>query len=364
MIFKIADGRTCFYQWDIDRQLIVSDPTIKEVHFCNRTDDCSLVVPVEDGVAHVPNKLLQSGYAIRVFGYDGKATLHEATFEVKARTRPADYVYTEEQEYTIEYYLAKAIDEAKANGEFNGDKGDKGDKGDQGEPGAPFTYDMFTEEQLEALRGPEGKQGPTGPQGPKGDQGIQGEKGDPGETPSLEGYATEQYVQDAIANIDIPEGGGDVDLSNYYTKEETYSKTEVDSLISEPEKSYILKFQEGNSKAITDEATLEFLNLVYDTGKVPLAHLSLEIVGQSRVLTITDVEWDRTYNQIVFSTYSYLAANQNDLLIDTVKVNRSTAGTWTSSWTDRRLTYTTKSYVTTAIQNALNAIGVAEGGAY
>ena len=67
MIFKIADGRECFYQWDIDRQVIVDDPTIKEVHFCNRTDECSLVVPVEDGIANVPNLILQSSYKVRVF---------------------------------------------------------------------------------------------------------------------------------------------------------------------------------------------------------------------------------------------------------------------------------------------------------
>ena len=39
------------------------------------------------------------------------------------------------------------------------------------------------------------------------------------EIPSLDGYATEQYVNDAIANIDIPEPS-ETDLSNYYTKEE------------------------------------------------------------------------------------------------------------------------------------------------
>ena len=115
MIFKIADGREYFYQWDIDRQIIVSDPTIKEVHFCNRTDVCSLVVEVVDGVANVPNKVLQSGFDVRVFGYDGKATMHETTFEVKARTQPTDYVYTEVE---IKRYsdLEKRIDEIEKNG--------------------------------------------------------------------------------------------------------------------------------------------------------------------------------------------------------------------------------------------------------
>ena len=44
--------------------------------------------------------------------------------------------------------------------------------------------------------------------------------------PSLEGYATEEYVSTAINSIPT------TDLSNYYTKSETYNKTEVDTLIA------------------------------------------------------------------------------------------------------------------------------------
>lgn len=40
------------------------------------------------------------------------------------------------------------------------------------------------------------------------------------EIPSVEGLATETYVDNAITNIDIPE----VDLSSYYTKNEVDSK--------------------------------------------------------------------------------------------------------------------------------------------
>ena len=50
------------------------------------------------------------------------------------------------------------------------------------------------------------------------------------EIPSLNGYATTEYVDNAVANVP---SGGNVDLSNYYTKEETYSKTEVDVKIVE-----------------------------------------------------------------------------------------------------------------------------------
>ena len=49
------------------------------------------------------------------------------------------------------------------------------------------------------------------------------------EIPSLDGYATTEYVDNAIANV--PSGGGTVDLSNYYTKDEVYSKSETDALI-------------------------------------------------------------------------------------------------------------------------------------
>lgn len=47
--------------------------------------------------------------------------------------------------------------------------------------------------------------------------------------PSLDGYATTEYVDNAIANVP---SGGTTDLSNYYTKNETYSKTEVDTLVA------------------------------------------------------------------------------------------------------------------------------------
>lgn len=99
-MFRIADGRDSFYQWDLDRQVIVEDSSVVEVHFCNRTDACSLVTEVVNGVADVPNILLQNSFDIRVFGYDGKATRFDKVFKVNPRTRPADYVYTETEVLT------------------------------------------------------------------------------------------------------------------------------------------------------------------------------------------------------------------------------------------------------------------------
>ena len=114
-MFRIADGREHFYQWDLDRQVVVNDPSIVEVHFCNRTEDVSLVVEVVDGLANVPNILLQSSFDMRVFGYDGKATRYDAVFKVKAKTKPSDYVYTETEIKSYEY-LENKIKEIEEQG--------------------------------------------------------------------------------------------------------------------------------------------------------------------------------------------------------------------------------------------------------
>lgn len=98
-MFKIYDGRDTFYQWDTERKLIVYDETIKEVHFCNRADDCSLVCEVykegELNLVNVPNILLQDNWRINVYAYDETYTKHSHRFDVKSRSKPADYVYTE-----------------------------------------------------------------------------------------------------------------------------------------------------------------------------------------------------------------------------------------------------------------------------
>lgn len=118
-MFSIYDGRESFYQWDLDRKLVVEDSSIKEVHFCNRTDDCSLVVETyaEDGLtlANVPNILLQSDWRINVYAYDGKATKHSATFGVISRTKPSDYVYTETEVKSYED-LEKRVEHLERSG--------------------------------------------------------------------------------------------------------------------------------------------------------------------------------------------------------------------------------------------------------
>ena len=210
-MFRIADGRECFYQWDLDRQIIVEDPTITEVHFCNRTDECSLVVEVEETTifadakefmtlrtANVPNVILQKSFDIRVFGYDGKATRHDEVFKVKARTKPTDYVYTETEVKNYDA-LAARVDEIEKNGiseeAITGAVEDYLEKN-------PVNLDGYATEEYvdEAVKNID-----------------------------LTGYATEAYVDEAISNItiEIPEGS-DIDLTGYATekwvKDQGYAK--------------------------------------------------------------------------------------------------------------------------------------------
>ena len=99
-MFRIyCENKTEFYQWDKDQKLIVEDATIEEVHFCNGTSDCALCTTVYDyegkRVVDVPNIILQTAKTFKAFGYTSGATLVEDKFRVNARSKPADYVYTE-----------------------------------------------------------------------------------------------------------------------------------------------------------------------------------------------------------------------------------------------------------------------------
>ena len=211
-MFKIYDGREQFYQWDIDRKLIVEDAAVSQVHFCNRTDDCSLVCEtyVEDGatVVNVPNILLQSDWRIRAYAYDGKHTLHEKCFDVVARTKPADYVYTETEILNYEAILSmiEDIDENMAA---------EVEKYLKENPPQVNLDAYYTKSEVDAAI----EQIELTP-GAKGDKGDKGEPGEPGKDYVL----TEADKEEIAALVDV--SGADVDLSDYYTKEE------IDTLLS------------------------------------------------------------------------------------------------------------------------------------
>ncbi len=119
-MLKIYDGRNEFYQWDLDQKLIVFNPEVKEVHFCNQTSNESLVCEVysEGGirVVNVPNILLQESLPLRAYPHCTCATKDAVVFKVVARSRPTDYVYTETEVKTWEALEARITELEKGGG--------------------------------------------------------------------------------------------------------------------------------------------------------------------------------------------------------------------------------------------------------
>ena len=103
-MFEIMDGRSSFWQWDINQKLVVQDlPNCAEVHFSNGNSDYALVTLVKtvDGknVCDVPNVVLQKAGYVNVFAYviegEEKHTEYKASILILARSKPEDYIYTE-----------------------------------------------------------------------------------------------------------------------------------------------------------------------------------------------------------------------------------------------------------------------------
>ena len=67
-----------------------------------------------------------------------------------------------------------------------------------------YTTEDYVDRAIANIELTPGPQGPEGPMGPQGEQGPAGKDADPVD---LEGYATKDYVDNAISNIEIPEGG-------------------------------------------------------------------------------------------------------------------------------------------------------------
>lgn len=217
-MFVLEDGRKNLFQWDVNRRLIVEDPTINEVHFCNKTGDCSLVVTTyteDDKVyADIPNVLLQDRWDIRAYAYCGTGyTKVEEVFEVKARTKPTDYVYTETE---IKRYedLSNRIDEIEKNG--------------ISQEAINTAVEVYLEEN------------------PIGDI--------PTKVSEFEndaGYATESYVDDAIAQAKLE--GEDIDLSDYAKKSDI---PDVSDFISEIPAEYITETELNAKGYLTEHQSL------------------------------------------------------------------------------------------------------------
>ena len=204
-MIKIYDERESFFQWDLDRKVIVEEESITEVHLCNYKSNNSLVCEVyeENGIrfANVPNVLLQETYDLYVYAYDKNFTKYQYRFKIIPRIKPSDYVYTETEIYSY-HKLEKRIDDIEAKG--------------------------ISDEQLQRNLDSYFEKNPI-------------------EVPivDLTGYATEEYVNNAVNNIEIPT----VDLSDYA------KKTDIPTKVSELDNDagYLTQHQDLSAYALKSE---------------------------------------------------------------------------------------------------------------
>lgn len=317
-MFTLEDGREQLYQWDLDRRIIVNDPTICEVHFCNRTSNCSLVVEVKDGYANIPNILLQDARPIRAYAYcEDKYTLTEQQFSVKPRTKPSDYLYEETTVVRIDVLI---------------------DKAEQAITTASKLTEYYDTHKLKVEDDGEGNVTieATVPEGGGGGGG----------NADLSNYYTKEEtdtaISTAIENIDIP----DTDLTNYYTKAET------DTAIYNSRDSYYLDFSSATATGHLP-ATADMIEFVtrYLEDKNVCAHIKDSKVGGWEV---ADVKGNASLG-VTFSPCGIAPVAIKQQVSNTYKaftVQQIEDGSWVyyiSASYD--LTITTKEYVDNALGN-------------
>lgn len=103
-MLTLNDGRAELWQWDTGRTLAV-DADCSQVHFSNKVFGRSIDVDVVNGVAIIPDVLLQTDKDLNVWAFVGTAengyTKISKTFKVNRRNKPADYVFTPPDQTTL-----------------------------------------------------------------------------------------------------------------------------------------------------------------------------------------------------------------------------------------------------------------------
>lgn len=104
-MLTLNDGRSELWQWDTGRTLTV-DTDCSQVHFSNKVFGRSIDVNVADGVAIIPDVLLQTDKDLNVWAFSGTSengyTKISKTFKVNRRNKPADYVFTPPDQTSLE----------------------------------------------------------------------------------------------------------------------------------------------------------------------------------------------------------------------------------------------------------------------
>lgn len=147
---------------------------------------------------------------------------------------------------------------------------------------------------------------------------------------SLEGYATEKYVDDAIANIDIPEGGD---------KEVFYIDTRTDAYVS----------------------VAENVKEAYDAGEhiAVYIYISGGTIGTTGYYPAHIREEAETLTLVAETDYYFSMIGNVKQKVVTIKIDGNVF-----TYDEKEFETLTETKVNSLIETALNEIGVAEGGSY
>lgn len=203
-MLTLNDGRSELWQWDTGRTLAV-DADCSQVHFSNKVFGRSIDVDVNDGVAIIPDILLQTDKDLSVWAFVGTSengyTKISKTFKVNRRNKPADYVFTTVEQTTIAEIaaIAQSVRDDADAGLFDGAQGPAGPIGPVGPQGKQGPQGEKGEKGDIGPQGPQGEQGPQGIPGPQGPQGIPGTDGRDGVdgkdgAPGADGHTPEYGV--------------------------------------------------------------------------------------------------------------------------------------------------------------------------
>ncbi len=302
-MFKIQDGRKHFFQWDLNQKLIVEDNTITEVHFCNKTGECALVCEVykENGVnvVNVPNILLQDNWTLRVYAVAADHTEHEEHYKVKVRSKPDDYIYTETETKTFEL-LEKRMDDLENSVTEEGISKAIEDYLTENPVEVDLTgyaTEDFVNNAVNSIEIPEIPD--LSPYALKKD------------IPSVEGLASETYVNEAISNIDFPE----TDLSNYYTKAET------NTAINKAKPDLTTYAKKTEIPSIEGLATENYVDNAIDTIEFPETDLSNYYTKQETNTEIEKSKQDLTPYAKRTALLNYYNKQETETAINTVNNN-------------------------------------------
>ena len=112
-MLTLNDGRNELWQWDTGRTLSV-DAECSQVHFGRNVYGRSIDVDVIDGVAEIPDVLLQTDRPFTAWAFVGTPengyTKISKEFVVNKRNKPADYVFTQEEKITLRDVIKRLED--------------------------------------------------------------------------------------------------------------------------------------------------------------------------------------------------------------------------------------------------------------